>query len=70
MKRKLLIIYSWLVRTLLFFWPDIPLFMKFRGWLYGLGMKRCGNDFQVTHDAIIKDFSGISIGNHVFCGNH
>ncbi len=69
MKDKLLLMYSWLIRTLLFFLPDIPLFMRFRGWLYGLGMDKCGYDFQVTHDAIIKDLMGISIGNHVFVGN-
>ena len=69
MKHKFLLIYSWAVRTLLFFWPDIPIIMRLRGFLYGLGMTRCGQDFQVTHDAIIKDFTGISVGSHVFVGN-
>lgn len=69
MKHKFLLIYSWAVRTLLFFLPDIPLFMRFRGWLYGFPMKHRGNDFQVTHDAVIKDLWGISVGNHVFVGN-
>ena len=69
MLRKLLLIYSWFVRILLYFLPDIPIIMRFRGWLYGLGMKKCGCDFQVTHDAIIKDLWGISVGNHVFVGN-
>ena len=53
----------------MFFLPDIPAIMRLRGWLYGLGMARCGSDFQVTHDAIIKDFGGISVGRHVFVGN-
>lgn len=69
MRHKFLLIYSWAVRTLLFFWPDIPLIMRFRGWFYGLGMSKCGKDFQVTHDAVIKDLSGISVGSHVFVGN-
>ena len=69
MKRKFLLIYCWFVRILLYFLPDIPIVMRFRGWLYGLGMKKCGCDFQVTHDAIIKDLWGISVGNHVFVGN-
>lgn len=69
MNHKLILLYAWLVRTLLFFLPDFPLFMRFRGWLYGIPMKHKGRDFQVTHDAIIKDLWGISVGNHVFVGN-
>ena len=55
---------------MLFFLPDIPLFMRFRGWLYGFAMRHRGRDFQVTHDAVIKDLWGISVGGHVFVGNH
>lgn len=44
--------------------------MRFRGWLYGLGMKKCGKDFQVTHDAIIKGIQYLCVGNNVFVGNH
>lgn len=51
------------------FLPDIPVFMRFRGWLYGLAMSYRGKDFQVTHDAIIKDLCGLTVGNHVFVGN-
>lgn len=69
MKNKILLLYAWLVRTLLFFFPDIPVCMRLRGWLYGLAMKKRGSDFQVTHDAIIKDLWAISVGNHVFVGN-
>lgn len=69
MKRKLLLLYCWLVRIALFFFPDVPIIMRLRGWLYGLGMKRCGRDFQVTHDAFIKDLQGISVGSHCFVGN-
>lgn len=70
MKNKLALIYSWLVRTLLFFFPDIPFIMKFRGFLYSFAMKRCGKDFQVTHDAILRGLQNFSIGNNVFVGNH
>lgn len=69
MLHKFLILYAWLVRTMLFFFPDIPVLMAFRGWLYGFGMMHCGKDFQVTHDAVIKDLWGISVGEHVFVGN-
>lgn len=43
--------------------------MRFRGWLYGLFMKQARKDFQVTHDAIIKDLEHISVGTHCFIGN-
>lgn len=69
MKSHVLLIYSWLVRTLLFFLPDIPFVMRFRGWLYGFAMKSCGRDFQVTHDAIIRNLQLIVVGNNCFVGN-
>lgn len=70
MKHKLLLLYSWFVRVLLFFAPDIPFIMRFRGFLYGLGMKRCGKDFQVSHDVIFNGLEGISVGNNVFINNY
>ena len=53
MKHRLLLLYSWLVKTVLFFLPDIPLIMRFRGFLYSLGMPSCGSNFQVAHNVII-----------------
>ncbi len=58
------------MRSLLFFFPDIPIFMKFRGWLYGRGMHYCGRNVQITHDVILRDIQNISIGNDCFIGNH
>src|SRR5690606_39130217 len=69
MKHKLLLLYTWLIRSLLFFLPDMPILMRFRGFLYGLGMKKCGKDFQVTHDVHMKVLEEITVGNHVFIGN-
>jgi len=66
MRHKLLLLYSWFVRIFLFPWPDVPIIMRFRGWLYGLGMKKCGKDFQITHDAILKELENIFIGNYVY----
>ncbi|MDD6642133.1 MAG: acyltransferase [Bacteroidales bacterium] len=66
MKHKLLLLYSWFVRISLFWVPDMPFTMRFRGWLYGLGMKRCGKDLQVAYNAIVKDLENISVGNHVY----
>jgi len=47
----------------------MPLLMRFRGFFYGLGMMKCGKDFQVTHDANIKVLEKIAVGKHVFIGN-
>lgn len=69
MKHKFLLLYSWFVRTIMYFLPDIPFIMRFRGFLYGLGMKKCGKDFQVTHNAIIKELEGLSVGDNCFVGN-
>lgn len=70
MKIKFLLMYSWFVRAILFFLPDIPIFMRLRGFMYSFGMKSCGSDFQVTHDVVIKDLQFISVGNNIFVGNH
>ncbi|MBE6311001.1 MAG: acyltransferase [Bacteroidales bacterium] len=69
MKHKFLLIYSWFVRSMLYFFPDIPFIMRFRGWLYGLGMKKCGNNFQITHSAILNGLENIEIGDNVYIAN-
>lgn len=69
MRHKFFLLYAWLIRTLLFFLPDIPLFMRFRGWLYGLAMKDCGKNFQVAHSAIINGLDLCSIGKDVYIAN-
>lgn len=48
----------------------MPVIMRFRGWLYGLGMARCGRNFQVTHNAIIKPLQCLSVGNNVYIANN
>ncbi|CAM3389201.1 acyltransferase [Aequorivita lipolytica] len=68
MKLKFSILYSWLIRTLTFFLPNIPFLMRFRGFLYSVMMKECGKDFQVTSSAIINSLSGLIIKNHVYIG--
>lgn len=70
MKHKLLLLYSWLIRTLLIWLPDIPFIMRFRGWLYGLGMKSCGKNFQVAHSVDIKCLGGMSIGTNCYIANN
>lgn len=66
---KFLLIYSWLIRILLFLLPDFPLAMRFRGWLYSFGMKSCGKNFQVTHSAILNSLESLEIGDNVYIAN-
>lgn len=70
MKNKFLLLYSWFVRTLLFFFPDIPQVSRIRGWLYGLGMKKCGKNLIVQHDAVIRDLQNLEFGSNIRIANH
>lgn len=70
MKHKLLLLYSWFVKSTLYFVPDIDFTMRFRGFMYGLGMKKCGSNFQVSNNVIIKELENITVGNDVFIGNN
>ena len=69
MKHRLILLYAWFVRTLLFFLPDMPLFMRFRGFLYGLCMRNCGKNFQVAHSVIINGLDLCDIGKDVYIAN-
>lgn len=69
MKHKILLIYVWFIRTIMFFLPDIPVFMKLRGFFYGLGMKKCGRNFQVAHSSIINSLECIEVGDNVYFAN-
>lgn len=65
-KIKVSILYSWLVRTLTYFLPNHPFFMRFRGFLYSLMMDGCGNNFQVASTVIFNSLSGLRVGNNVY----
>lgn len=52
----------------MFFLPDIPVIMRFRGWLYGLGMAKCGRNFQVTHNVAINTLKSFTVGDNVRLG--
>lgn len=69
-KHKLLLLYSWLVRSMMFFFPDMPLFMRIRGFLYGLGMNRCGRNFQITHNATLRCLENMVLGRDVYFANN
>ncbi|PRP66921.1 acyltransferase [Nonlabens agnitus] len=68
MKLRLSILYSWFVRSMTFFLPNLPIIMRFRGFLYSLMMEECGEDFQVTSSAIINSLSGLKLKNNVYIG--
>ena len=69
MKHKLGIFYSFLVRTFLFFLPDAPVIMRFRGWLYSLFMRQCGKNFQVAHSAVLNGLDDLIVGDNVYIAN-
>lgn len=66
MKHKALLIYTWLVKIILFALPDMPIIMRFRGWLYSLGMRHCGKNFQVAHNVILNSLEGLSAEDNVY----
>ncbi len=70
MKHKLLLLYSWFVRTALFFLPNVPVFKRFRGWLYSLGMKSSGRNFQVANDVLLLNLETISVGDNCYIANN
>ena len=67
---KILIIYSWFVRTATYFLPNSPSIMRFRGFLYGIGMTGCGKNFQVTSSAYFNSLYGIIIGDNVYIAHN
>lgn len=66
MRHNLLLLYSWFVRTILFFFPDAPIFMRLRGWMYSFGMTYAGKNFQVTHNAILLNLETIKVGSNCY----
>ena len=70
MKSKFLLLYSWFIRSAMFFFPDIPQVSRIRGYLYGLGMKRCGKNLIVQHDAILRNLENMEFGNDIRIANH
>lgn len=70
MKAKLLILYSWFIRMITFFFPDIPIVQTFRGWLYSFGMKKCGKRFRPSYDVVLNRLEKMEVGDNVYfaCG--
>lgn len=70
MKNRIILLYAWFVRTALFIFPDVPLVSRFRGFLYGIAMKKCGPNLIVQHDAIIRDLQNLEFGRDIRIANH
>lgn len=66
MRSKATILYGWLVRTFLFFLPEIPLCQRLRGRLYAFGMKSCGRRFKVSANVVLNRLELLSVGNDVY----
>ena len=65
---KLSIFYSWFVRTITYFLPNLPIFMRFRGFLYSLMMKVCKSNFQVHSSVYINSLCGLIVMENVYVG--
>lgn len=70
MKHKFFLLYTWFVRVVTFFFPDAPIFMRFRGWLYSFAMKQCGKNFQVSSTTILLGVERLSAGNDVYIAHN
>lgn len=70
MLNNFILIYSWLIRTILFFLPDAPLIMRFRGVLYSLLMKRSGKNLQVSATAVLNGLRNITTGDNVYIAHN
>ncbi len=68
MKHRFLLLYCWFIRTILYFFPDIPFIMRFRGWLYSFALRTCGKNLQVTHNVVINTSQCFIIGDNVRLG--
>ena len=70
MKHKIGLLYTWFVRIVLYIFPDIPLIMRLRGFLYSFALAECGRNFQITQNAILRSTDTIYIGNDVYIANN
>ena len=66
LKHKLKQLYCWFIRATLFFLPDVPIIMRFRGGLYSLVLKSCGENFQVAHNVHLVCVDGMEVGSNVY----
>ena len=65
---RLLLLYSYFVRLMLFPLPDSPTTMRLRGWFYSLFMGSAGRNFQVASTAVLRGIEKIHCGEDVYIG--
>lgn len=70
MKLKISILYSWFIKSITYFLPNHPIFMRLRGFLYSFMMKKCGKDFQVASSVTINSLSGLEVGSNVYIAHN
>src|SRR5690606_9764905 len=70
MSHKLSILYSWLVKTCTYFLPNHPIFMRFRGFLYSLMMRKCGRNFQVASTVTLNSLRELEVGKNVYIAHN
>lgn len=70
MKNKIFLLIGWLIKTLTFFWPDVPFLMRLRGFLYSFLMKGCGSNFQVSSSANLLGLQNITVGESVYIASN
>lgn len=63
---KFKVLYTWFVRIFTFWWPDIPVVQKARGWLYSLAMRQCGVSFRVSFNVVLNRLEQLEVGNNVY----
>ena len=66
MKHTILLLYTWLIRSIFIIFPDQPIIMRCRGYFYGLGMPDCGKDFQVSASTVLRNLENIYVGDNVY----
>ncbi|MBB1295376.1 acyltransferase [Pseudoalteromonas sp. SR41-4] len=70
MKHKMLLLYSWLVRTFFIFLPDIPVIMRLRGWLYSFGMRSADKNLQVSANSKLVGLENLKFGKDVYIASN
>ncbi|WMN87505.1 acyltransferase [Vibrio parahaemolyticus] len=66
MFHNLKLLYSWLIKLLMFWLPDQNHIMRIRGKLYSLAMPCNPKNFQVSSTATIKNLENLQVGNNVY----
>lgn len=66
LQNKILLLYSWFISIAMFWLPDEPRIMRFRGKLLSLAMKECAGNFQVSGRVIIRGLNRLNVGKNVY----